>query len=146
MGEQSWHWMPTSGTGVTMRLDKEDLLFRNWQLWRDGGLDAETIAANIDRGRQAQMLRWYHAAYDEADLPRPAAELKQVVDIASWCLYRRDTLLHNPAEMRERFIASAAKSDFEIPAEILSFLIRTCGVLLSVPKGKGVCRGADCVL
>ena len=129
-----------------MNCDIENLLWANWEKRGTGGLDAASIEQSMGDADRAEMIRRFHQAYDEHGLPRPSTGLKDIVDLASWCLYRRDSLLFCPPEIRSKSIAAAAKHDFNIAPEVLRFLIRTCGNLLSTDAGKRECHGAGCLL
>jgi hypothetical protein len=128
-----------------MNCDIENLLFANWERWVAGGLNAASIEQHMDDSDRAEIIKWFHRAFDEFGLPRLPSSLKVIIDVASWCLFRRDSLLLYPPEIRNKSIVAAAKHGFDIPPDVLRFLIQTCDNLLSSETGNRECNGADCL-
>ena len=114
------------------------LLFDNWRLWAEGGLPEAEVSKRLDEAQRRRVIRWFHDSFDRCGLERPATDLKQIIDLGSWCLHRWDSLLFWPVHLREQKLSKLAEHRFRVPVDVLRDLTSTSGCLHSgIPTDEG---------
>lgn len=99
--------------------DLSKVLWKNWECWAQGGLDAAEIEQRLSAAETAKLHQWFnnHAGQEYQTLP-----LKTLTDLGSWCLYGTHTLLFLPHDLRQAELDRISRV-FGISVRLLTELI-----------------------
>jgi hypothetical protein len=100
-----------------------ELLWQNWSSQEGGGIAPAAIADKLDAASKHKLDDWAAAA---------AVSLrgKELVDLASWCVFGTDALTLLPAGIRRQRLEGVAER-YRIPVSSLTALVGSARSLCS---------------
>lgn len=107
-----------------------EILFNNWQKWAEGGMREEELDVILTDIHTTILKKWLIKSDKGNNSDRLDLKRKDIIDLASWCLYAADDLLRWPPNLREREHAKLCEK-FGIKREFLVSLIQNTNLLLA---------------
>ena len=101
-----------------------NLPWRNWELWRDGGLSEAEIRAALGGSHIRLLDEWLRSAAATLSMPAPDLSTKALVDLATWCVHGTHTLPYEPPDMQRATITRIATQFGVTPELVTSLSIR----------------------
>lgn len=109
----------------------KDLLWKNWEEWKHGGLSEKTIKNSISKNETEYLNNWITNEFKMQKQTFMDIGIKKIVDIATWSQYGTDSITLLPLNLRENLLEDSAKK-FDIPKEVLRLLA------INQPLSRGV--------